>query len=108
VSTAFCIVHLGRTTLHVDARAWPVVATAEGGEGRTKWTLTVRRHRDGRALVAGTRAEGQPVRAQHAGVLVAARDPIGPAVARVAEALGCPDVGRAVVAQLGAPAAVAS
>jgi hypothetical protein len=108
VSTAFCIVHLGRTTLHVDAGVWPVVATAEGGEGRTRCTLTVRRHRDGRALVAGTRAEGQPVRAQHAGALVGAREAVGPAVVRVAEALGCPDVGRAVVAQLGAPTAGAA
>jgi hypothetical protein len=102
------VVHVGRAALTVDARAWPVVARAEGGEGRTKWTLTVRRHRDGRALVSGTRREGQPGRVQHAGALVGAREPIGPAVLRVAEALGCADVGQAVVAQLGAPAAGAA
>jgi hypothetical protein len=102
---------LGSTTLRLDPKRWPVVAALEGcaGAGRTqtRWTLTVRGHRDGRRVVVGQREDGQPPRVRHAGALVGATDAVAPVVERVGRVLGADEsLALGVCAQLAAPEAV--
>lgn len=80
--------------VRVDGAAWPLLANAKDwdntheSQANRTWSLRVRQHADGRAIVYGRyTTQFQDENNRSGGELLAARDDIAAAILRVAESL---------------------
>ena len=98
----------GRAPVTIVKADWPRIARAEdndatqpGNQPNRTWTLTVRRHADGRAIVYGEYSTAWQGESDiDAGELLAPGDDIPAAVHRVAETIGRPDLAQYCLADL--------